>query len=159
MCKNLFGMAKRGKDEDRWEGPWQGSTPSLDRTDVATWFSLHPFDCLGDPRSAGAIRSHEEPERPWYGPDRWQESVQRQHIPWWDDLREQVKSKGVPDDLAYRFADYLAGYALVREFDQPKADSKQPGRVSTDWRKAKRLMRANRFPMGPALQLSRKAAP
>jgi hypothetical protein len=66
-------------------------------------------------------------------------AVERQNVVWWDDLKEQVQKRRIGDNLVERFADYLAGYALVREFDIiSETDPKQPGRVTPFWRKAKR---------------------
>ena len=135
-------MAKN--DTGQWQHPWQDLNQSLDRTDVAEWFSRDPINCASDPRGQQEIRSHDEGARPWYTNNRWQEAVKRQTISWWDDLKEEVRKK-VGDDFADRFADYLAGYALVREFEQPKADQKQAGRVTSDWRQAKRFLQKNGF--------------
>jgi hypothetical protein len=75
-----------------------------------------------------------------------------QHEIWWDDLKREVSRIGVPADLASLFADYLAGFALVKEFDSPKVDQNHPGRVLPDWRQQKRFLKKSGFDPDPSLR-------
>ena len=94
--------------------------------------------------------------------------IDRQHIAWWQHLHAELLRVEVPILLAGRFADFLSGYVMVRDRDQAKS-GKEPiklvlsrslyrlepagvqkkERVLPEWRRAKRLAKALRFPPSP----------
>jgi hypothetical protein len=135
-----------------WEGPWQDKNRSLDLYDVAYWFFQDPFRCVNDPRARKELRSYEQTSRPWYGSPRREEMAERQNIRWWEDLQNELLLIGVPRELAPLFADYLGGFALVRERDQSKIDPDNPTRVTAEWRRTKRFEKELGFSGGPTLR-------
>jgi hypothetical protein len=175
--KILSMSRKLPPSKNQWEGPWQDLDQPLDTHDVAIWFAQNPTACVADSRAQKVLRDYESPHRPWYDQSRYAEMVKRQAIPWWEDLRQNVRHCGVGDQLAPLFSDYLAGYALVREHDQGlhpgvtqlkavrepdgsprgrlrfKADPRRPGRITPEWRQAKRKMKKESIGSGPSLRL------
>jgi hypothetical protein len=94
--------------------------------------------------------------------------IDQQHVPWWQHLRAELLRVGVPALSADSFTDYLSGYVMVRDRDQAKSEKERinlvlsdrgyvlessgeqkKGRVTAEWRRAKRLARALRFPPSP----------
>lgn len=145
-------MSRETRSRNRWEGPWQDPGQPLDDFDVAAWFAQNPTSCVADPRARKVIRAYEYPHRPWYDQSRSEEMVKRQHVLWWKDLRREVRHC-VGGRLASLFANYLAGYGLVRERTQTKADPRHAGRVTPEWRRAKRMMKAMEIGSGPTARL------
>jgi hypothetical protein len=87
-------------------------------------------------------------------------------------LRGELLRAEVPDSLADCFGDYLSGYVLVRDREQAKSEEERielvpsgrgsepiyvlksfgersKGRVTPEWRRAKRLAKALRLPPNP----------
>jgi hypothetical protein len=164
-CSRLetrLAMAAKEKRKGRspagkpWEGPWDEKGRALDLSDVADWFSRDPRACVSDSRSQDVLRSHEQPSKPWYGVHRLSEMLERQNEPWWRELEREVRRLGVPSDLCLQFADYLAGFALVRYFEVPKVDQRDASRVSPDWRRAKRFQKRLGFDPEPSLKRPRR---
>jgi len=145
-------MSREAPSRNRWEGPWQDPDQPLDLYDVAAWFAQNPTSCVADLRARKVIRAYEYPHRPWYDQCRFEEMVKRQHVLWWKDLRREVRRR-VGGRLASLFTYYLGGYVLVREHDQAKADPKRAGRVTPEWRRAKRMMKAMEIGSGPTVRL------
>jgi hypothetical protein len=127
------------------------------------WFQYPTLEEINAARTAGEKRELER-QRNAVGV----EQVRRQHIRWWDDLQTELLRVRVPASSADSFADYLSGYTMVRDRDQAKS-GKEPirlvlsrslyrlapagvqkkGRVLPEWRRAKRLAKALRFPPSP----------
>jgi hypothetical protein len=116
------------------------------------WFARDPEQCLSNARSRDIVRA-----------------CKFLSLPSWDDLRTQIIKKGVPNSLADLFADYMAGYKLVSEwephrgldsalnpqstenvsFEQAKRLGMLKGKPISTWRKTKRLLKKSGLDSNP----------
>ena len=166
--------------------------------DVWHWFARDPRACVADAEAQTILRQLDHQLRSWFQyptPEEinaartvaerhelkkqrnavGDEQVRRQHIRWWDDLRNQLLRVGVPASSADSFADYLSGYTMVRDRDQAKsvkepirlvlsrslyrlesAGEPKKGRVLPEWRRAKRLAKTLGFPPSPTTHPSQR---
>jgi len=73
--------------------------PGLDKEEIRDLLGLYEFETVEKPM------------------------VERQQIPFWNDLREQLDKLELPSGIAKRFADYLVGYLLVLGMEQEQSGS------------------------------------
>jgi len=155
-----------------------------DDYDVWHWFARDPQACVANTSARRILRGLKHPLRPWFRFPTLEEIISartaeerkrlekerddlidRQHIPWWQHLREELLRVEVPVLLADSLTDYLSGYVMVRDREQAKSEKERinlvlwdrgyvlessgeqkKGRVTAEWRRAKRLARALGFP-------------
>ncbi len=143
--------------------------PSLDEDDVWHWFARDPRACVAHTAARKIIRGLEHTWRQWFLYPTPQEinsartasekreieerqsavrenHIRRQHIPWWQDLRDELVRVETPVSLADRFADYLSGYVTVRDREQVKTEG---GRATPQWRRTKRFLKELNLPPSP----------
>ncbi len=163
---------------------------------VCDWFSIDPSACVNNRRAQQILRKYHNSGRPWIRYPSAEEiaaakkpaekevlqkqlqkavtdAIARQHIPWCEDLRNEILRLGVPRALAERFADLLTVYWVIGEGEEvrskepvlPLAGARESKRwrkerqAAPEWRRAKRLLQRLGSDLNGTLPLSPSIRP